>query len=139
MAVISLLTMQVLNTISKRQSGKQSNSFTALSVGLVVLVCVILVSAFQRLQLYESAYGFSRLRTYTHVFMIWIGVLLAAAVVLEVLKRSRLFALAIVLAAFGFGITSEYHECGRFHRPTEYHPISGRFRLGCHLPGVPVQ
>lgn len=104
-AVISLLTMQVLNTISKRQTGKQSNSFTALSVGLVVLVCVILVSAFQRLQLYESAYGFSRLRTYTHVFMIWIGVLLAAAVVLEVLKRSRLFALAIVLAAFGFGIT----------------------------------
>ncbi len=63
-AVISLLIMQSLNAITKRQSGKQSNSFTALSVGLVVLVCVILVSAFQRLQLYESAYGFSRLRTY---------------------------------------------------------------------------
>lgn len=104
-AVISLLIMQGLNTIAKRQSGKQSNSFTALSVGLVVLVSVILVSAFQRLQLYESAYGFSRLRTYTHVFMIWIGVLLAAAVVLEILKRSRMFALAVVLAAFGFGIT----------------------------------
>ena len=37
--------------------------------------------------------------------MIWIGVLLAAIVVLEVLKKSRLFALAMVLAAFGFGIT----------------------------------
>ena len=66
---------------------------------------MILVSAFQRLQLYEGAYGFSRLRTYTHVFMIWIGVLLAAIVVLEVLKKSRMFALAVVLAAFGFGIT----------------------------------
>jgi hypothetical protein len=66
---------------------------------------VILVSAFQRLQLYEGAYGFSRLRTYTHVFMVWIGVLLAAIVVLEILKKSRMFALAVVLAAFGFGIT----------------------------------
>lgn len=104
-AVISLLIMQVLNTISKRQSTKQSNSFIGLSVGLVVLVSVILVSAFQRLQLYESAYGFTRLRTYPHVFMIWIGVLLAAAVVLEIVKKSRLFALAVVLSVFGFGVT----------------------------------
>ena len=104
-AVISLLIMQVLNSIGKRQTGKQSTIFTSLSVGLVVLICVILVSAFQRLQLYEGAYGFSRLRTYTHVFMIWIGVLLAAIVVLEILKKSRMFALAVVLAAFGFGIT----------------------------------
>ncbi len=37
--------------------------------------------------------------------MIWIGILLAAAVVLEVIKKSRLFALAIVLAAIGFGVT----------------------------------
>jgi hypothetical protein len=37
--------------------------------------------------------------------MIWIGVLLAAIVVLEILKKSRMFALAVVLAAFGFGIT----------------------------------
>ena len=104
-AVISLLIMQVLNSIGKRQTGKQSTIFTSLSVGLVVLICVILISAFQRLQLYEGAYGFSRLRTYTHVFMIWIGVLLAAIVVLEILKKSRMFALAVVLAAFGFGIT----------------------------------
>jgi hypothetical protein len=104
-AVISLLVMQILNSIGKRQTGKQSTIFTTLSVGLVALVCVILVSAFQRLQLYEGAYGFSRLRTYTHVFMIWIGVLLAAIVVLEILKKSRMFALAVVLAAFGFGIT----------------------------------
>ena len=104
-AVISLLIMQVLNSIGKRQMGKQSTIFTSLSIGLVVLICVILVSAFQRLQLYEGAYGFSRLRTYTHVFMIWIGVLLAAIVVLEILKKSRMFALAVVLAAFGFGIT----------------------------------
>jgi hypothetical protein len=104
-AVISLLVMQILNSIGKRQTGKQSTIFTSLSVGLVALVCVILVSAFQRLQLYEGAYGFSRLRTYTHVFMIWIGVLLAAIVVLEILKKSRMFALAVVLAAFGFGIT----------------------------------
>jgi hypothetical protein len=34
-AVISLLIMQVLNSIGKRQTGKQSTIFTSLSVGLV--------------------------------------------------------------------------------------------------------
>ena len=104
-AVISLLIMQGLNSIAKRQEGKQTIVFTSLSVGLVALVCVILISAFQRLQLYEAAYGFSRLRTYTHVFMIWVGILLGVIVILEIIKRSRLFALAVLIASFGFGIT----------------------------------
>lgn len=104
-AVISLLIMQVLNSISRRQTGKQSTIFTVFSVGLVALVSIILVSAFQRLQLYETAYGFSRLRTYTHVFMIWTGILLAATVALEVFKKTRLFALALVLAIYGFSVS----------------------------------
>jgi hypothetical protein len=72
---------------------------------MVVLIAVILASAFQRLLLYEAAYGFTRLRTYTHVFMLWLGVLLAAVVVLEILRRERLFVTAGLLAAIGFAVT----------------------------------
>jgi hypothetical protein len=72
---------------------------------MVMLVGVILVSAFQRLLLYEAAYGFSRLRMYTHIFMIWLGVLLAVAVLLELLRRERLFALAALLATLGFALS----------------------------------
>jgi hypothetical protein len=55
--------------------------------------------------LYEAAYGFSRLRTYTHVFMIWLGLLLIAVVILEVLRRERAIGLAMVLASLGFIIS----------------------------------
>jgi hypothetical protein len=71
----------------------------------VALVAIILVSAFQRLLLYEAAYGFTRTRTYTHVFMVWLGILLLATVILEIAGRLRRFALAGVLASLGFGVT----------------------------------
>ena len=55
--------------------------------------------------LYETAYGFSRLRTYTHVALVWIGILLAAVVVLEILHHERRFAAAAIIAAAGFAFT----------------------------------
>jgi hypothetical protein len=55
--------------------------------------------------LYETAYGFSRLRTYTHVFMIWLALLLVAVVVLEVLRREPAIGLALVLASLGFVVS----------------------------------
>jgi hypothetical protein len=91
-----------MGAIVKRQGGAQRWVFSGLGIGMVALVGVMLYSAFQRLVLYEAAYGFSRLRTYTHVFMAWLALLLVVLVVLEVLRRERLFALAAVLAAMGF-------------------------------------
>jgi hypothetical protein len=52
--------------------------------------------------LYETAYGFSRLRTYTHVFIFWLALLLVAVVILEVLRRERAFAFTALATALGF-------------------------------------
>lgn len=104
-AVISLLLLLALGAVTQRTNRFQSRSFSVLAVILVVLVLVILVSSFQRLTLYEDAYGFTRLRTYTHVFIPWLGALLAATAVLEVAHQGQRFALCLVVAAFGFGIT----------------------------------
>ena len=104
-AFLSLLLSLGLSTIARRSQPLQSRIFSGLSIGLVALVAVILVSAFQRLLLYEAAYGFSRIRTYTHVFMVWLGILLVATVVLELVKRLRAFALAALLVSLGFGLT----------------------------------
>jgi hypothetical protein len=101
-AFFSLLLLLGMGAIVKRQGGAQRWVFSGLGIGMVALVGVMLYSAFQRLVLYEAAYGFSRLRTYTHVFMAWLALLLVVLVVLEVLRRERLFALAAVLAAMGF-------------------------------------
>ncbi len=104
-AFFSLMLFLGLSAIARRENAAERWAFSGLGLLLVVLVGVMLVSAFQRLLLYEAAYGFTRLRTYTHVFMIWLGVLLALVVLLEILRRQRAFALAAVLVSIGFAAT----------------------------------
>lgn len=107
-AVISLLVLLILSTVTRREENNRKAIFTWLGGGLVVLVAIILVSAFQRLMLYEDAYGFSRIRIYTHVFMIWLGVLLIGVLILDVLRRQRTFALMAVVVAVGFVMTLNF-------------------------------
>jgi Domain of unknown function (DUF4173) len=104
-AFLSLLMILGLSTITRREDEAQRRVYSGLSVILVALVMVILVSAYQRLMLNELAHGFFRLRTYSHVFYIWLALLLVAVVVLEILHRERVFALACVIAALGFAIS----------------------------------
>lgn len=104
-AFFSLLLILGLGAITRRDIESQRRIFSSLSVGMVGLVIVMLVSAFQRLVLYEEAYGFSRLRTYTHVFIIWLGILLVTVVLFEILRRERLIGLTIVLTSIGFVIS----------------------------------
>ena len=104
-AFFSLLLLLGLGAITHRETETQRRVFSGFGAGLVGLVIVMLVSAYQRLVLYEMAYGFSRLRTYTHVFVIWLGLLLVVVVVLEMLRRERAVGLVMVLAALGFVIS----------------------------------
>jgi hypothetical protein len=104
-AFFSLLLILVAGGVTRRETETQRRIFSGLGIGIVALVIVMLVSAFQRLLLYEAAYGFSRLRTYTHVFILWLALLLVAVVVLEILRRERVFALAALLATLGFALS----------------------------------
>ncbi len=104
-AFLALLLLLALSGVSKRDTEMQKRIFSAFSIALVALLSVLLISAYQRLVLYEAAYGFTRSRTYTHVFLVWIGLLLVATVVLEVLRRRRVFPLAALIASFGFSIS----------------------------------
>jgi len=104
-AFLSLLVIIGLGSLTQREASWQKRVYSGLSVGIALLVIVILVSAYQRLMLAISWHGFSRLRLYPNVFLIWVGVLFVAVIVLEVLRRERHFALAMLLAAFGFAIT----------------------------------
>ncbi len=101
-AFISLLMFLVFSTITIRKTLNENKIFSGLGVLLVSLVTVILVSSFKRLQLYESAYGFTRLRTYTHVFTICLGLLLLGVVILELTKRQRHFTFAFLIAGLFF-------------------------------------
>jgi hypothetical protein len=104
-AFFALLLFLGLSTVTRRETAGRQKVFSALGITLVALVAVMLVSAYQRLVLYETAYGFTRLRTYTHVFIIWVAILLACVVLLDLLQRQRAFALAVLLASLGFGLS----------------------------------
>jgi len=104
-AFFSLLMLLGLGAITRREIESQRRVFSSLGIALVGLVIVMLISAYQRLVLYEIAYGFSRLRTYTHIFMIWLGLLLITVVFLEITRRERVVGLAMVLTALGFIIS----------------------------------
>jgi len=104
-AFFSLLMIVGLGAVTRREINQQRYIFSGLSAAIVVLVMVMLVSAYQRLILYETAYGFSRLRTYTHVALIWIGLLLVAVVILEIFQRQRTFAIVALNTTLGFSAT----------------------------------
>lgn len=104
-AVLSLLLYLTLNAVTRREMPTQYRVFTGLGVLLVALVLVMLVSAFQRLLLYESAYGFTSLRTYTHIFIPWLGFLLLATIVMQVLRREEYFGALLLFTTFGFALT----------------------------------
>jgi hypothetical protein len=104
-AVLSLLLTLTLGTVSRRETRLQRTTFTILNGTLLALVLVILASALQRLLLYEQAYGFTRLRTYTLTFIPWLALLLLAAIGLEAAHRSGRFGLALLIAIAGFTLT----------------------------------
>jgi hypothetical protein len=112
--LISLGLFYLLSLFTKRSTKKERRIFSILSVLLILQVGVMLISAFQRLSLYEAAYGFTHLRTITHVFMVWLGVLLAAMAVMEVFSQFRRLAFALFLIFFGFTLTLNTLNVDRF-------------------------
>lgn len=104
-AVLSLGVYLVLRTITKLEKKASRIAFTILAILMMANVLVILASSLQRLLLYESAYGFSELRTYTHVFIFWLAGLIVAAVILELVKKQGFFGLALLVMIVGFTAT----------------------------------
>ena len=112
--LISLLLFYGLSQLTKRETKAKRRLFSGLGLLLILLVGVILTSAYTRLSLYESAYGFTRLRTLTHIFMVWIGVLLVGIAFLEVRQRMDRLALLLIAFILGFGLTLNLINIDRF-------------------------
>ena len=104
-AVFALGLALLLQILTPRRQAFARWGFNGLAFVLVALTSIILASAFQRLVLYEEAYGFTELRTYPHVFMIWLGALLGAFVITVLIDRPRLFVFGTLMAGLGFVAT----------------------------------
>ena len=103
-AILTLGMLVVLSALAQRSGRRQRLTFNISATVLLGLTCVMLASAFKRLLLYEEAYGFSQARIYPHVFMVWLGILLAWFIVTLWLRPDR-FAIGVLVAALGFVAT----------------------------------
>ena len=143
-AIISTLLLKGLSLVTKKDELQRHRFFSALSAALIALVLVILVSAFQRLFLYESAYGFTRLRTYAHVLMIWLGVYMLAFLAMEIFKRQTLFINVTLAVVAGFSLTLSLLHVDRFivdrnvSRSIEGEPFDAGYLSSLSSDAVPV-
>lgn len=103
-AVLTFMLVLGLHWFSHRQTNGQMRWFNGLSSLMAGLVLVLLASAFLRLQLYELTYGFTELRLYSHVFMVWLG-LVFVGLVLLLWARPQRIAIMVIAAAMGFVVT----------------------------------
>ena len=102
LSVLTLGLVLALDSVTVRRAEKHTLLFRILAVILVALTGVILVSASQRMLLYEDAYGFTLLRVYTHVFMIWLGVLFVIFLLALFRLRPRIFSLGVLIVMIGY-------------------------------------
>ncbi len=100
-SVLVLGMLLALGTLTRRETARQRTIFNLSSTIMVGLTVVMLVSAFKRLLLYEEAYGFTEMRVYPHVFMLWLALLLGWFLVTLWFKPGR-FAIGLLVACIGF-------------------------------------
>jgi hypothetical protein len=111
---ITLLILLALSTVTRREGRTGMGLFNLLSVIAVGLVGVMVVSALQRLLLYEAIYGFTRLRTYSHVAIVWLGILFVPYLIALLAGRLRWFAPGALLVVIGFAATLNALNVDRF-------------------------
>jgi hypothetical protein len=100
--ILTVALVILISFFSKTKTDKQLNLIRSLSTLLLSLNFVLLYSAMKRLNLYESAYGFSRVRTYTHVFIICLAVFLVAIIALDWLKKQKFYAFSVLIFSMVF-------------------------------------
>ena len=101
-ALFSLILVIVSRMVTKFETPKQKRIYSILNVAILANVMVILVSAYERLMMAIEWHSYSRLRVYPQIFIISLGVLFLAIVVLEIYGKERAFTLAALLVSIGY-------------------------------------
>ena len=74
-AILTLSLILGLNWISRRENKSQIKWFNGFSSTLIAFVMVLLISAWQRMALYEAMFGYTELRLYTYIGIVWMAIL----------------------------------------------------------------
>jgi hypothetical protein len=100
-AGITAVVLILFSRITSLTERTTRRAFQLLALVAIALTVLIVLVAFQRLRLYEEAYGFTMLRLYSHIFAVWIALifLLLAADFAGLLTRRRWLVGAVSVSA----------------------------------------
>lgn len=102
LVAVTALTVPILlaaDWLLARHDAKEFRQLRRLTAAVIVLLALLLASAFNRMLLYRSYYGLTEDRFYTLAFMTWLGVLLAWFAITVVRGQRARFMPGAVLAA----------------------------------------
>jgi hypothetical protein len=103
LVVVSALVLPVLlsaNALLRRDKASAASVYRALAGSLVVLLGVIMYSAFERMRLYQAAYGMSTDRLYATVFMGWLAVVFAWFCATVLRGREKRFVVGVLVSGW---------------------------------------
>jgi hypothetical protein len=75
-ALITVVVVGALRAGADVRTSAERMRFTILTLGVIVLTLAVVVSAFQRLVLYERVFGLTMLRVYAQTAIVWVGIVL---------------------------------------------------------------
>jgi hypothetical protein len=101
-AALTLPLLLLADSLLRAANPVQMRAFRWLCGLMVALLAVVMISALQRMRLYQLVYGLTELRLYTTAFMGWLGVLLGCFALTVLRGRRRHFA----FGAFTSGLTA---------------------------------
>jgi hypothetical protein len=100
-AIVGILIVAMESVIAER-----TRVYGVAAIVVVVLTCVVLVSAAVRLDLYQQAYGWTELRFYVLAAIGWLGLCLVAAAATVITNRSRWLPHAAVVLALSVALAA---------------------------------
>jgi hypothetical protein len=98
-AALVLPLLLAADWFARKETRAQARLFRGLAAGLLLMLFVIMASAFGRMRLYQSAYGETELRFYTTVFMGWLAAVFVWFALTVLRGRRESFACGALVAA----------------------------------------
>jgi hypothetical protein len=99
-AALVLPLLLLADWLLRRERRRDELVFRILAGALLLLLGVVMVSALQRMRLYQREYGLTELRLYTTAFMVWLAVVFGWAAVTVLRSRRDLFAVGALVSGF---------------------------------------
>lgn len=95
----------LLASVTRRETTAKRRLFSILGAILLIQVGVVLVSAYQRINLYVYAYGLTDIRLVPQIFIYFLAMILTALAVLEATRQMKRLALVLLVTLFLFSFT----------------------------------